>query len=299
MTRVRHNISSGSLPRSGIELAAANPPARSLAFLPRFEPGWVWLTGAGPGDPGLLTLQAYHALQDADVVYFDALISDDILRLIPNDTPRVFVGKRAGHPSLKQPEITSKLVQSARRGCRVLRLKGGDPFVFGRGAEEAIALGAAGVPFRILPGVTAGIGGLAYAGLAVTHRDYNQALTLITAHDALGGLSSALDWEAIARGSPVLVIYMGFRLLDEISMRLIAEGRAADEAVAVVSNASTGKQRTVVTTLENAAEEVNQAGLEPPAMIIVGEIVRLKASLDWAESAFTAIAETQQAAAGI
>jgi len=245
-----------------------------------------------------LTLQAYHALHLADIVYYDALVSEEVLRLIPPQTPKVFVGKRAGQRSPKQPEITSKLIASARASLRVLRLKGGDPFVFGRGAEEAMELGSAGIPFRILPGVTAGIGGLAYAGLAVTHRDFNQAVTLVTAHDASGGLSSALDWAALAKGSPVLVIYMGFRLLDQIADRLIKEGRAADELVAIVSKATTSQQRTIVTTLGAAADDVSRAGLESPAMIVIGEIVCLRERLDWAETLIAGFSQTTPAAVG-
>jgi len=246
-----------------------------------FEPGWVWLTGAGPGDPGLLTLHACQAMQDADLVYHDALVSDEILALIPAATQRAFVGKRGGHRSPGQPDITRQLIQNARAGRKVLRLKGGDPFVFGRGAEEARELSAAGIPFRILPGVTAGIGGLAYAGIPVTHRDFNQALTLITAHDASGGLSQSINWNAVSHGSPVLVIYMGFRLMAAIADRLMAEGRAASEPVAIVCNATTPAQQILVTTLAHAAADVETAQLASPAMIVIGEIVKLQPELDW------------------
>lgn len=297
MKPVRTSNANGSASNTRLEFVAPRPSC-GLEFLGEFERGWVCLTGAGPGDPGLLTLQAFQALQDADIVFYDALVSEEVLALIPTKTVKVFVGKRAGHQSLSQPEITRKLIKSARSGLRVLRLKGGDPFVFGRGAEEAIELGAAGVPFRILPGVTAGIGGLAYAGLAVTHRDYNQAVTLITAHDASGGLSSALDWAALVRGSPVLVIYMGFRLLDQIADRLVREGRAINEPVAVVSKATTAQQQTIVTTLGAAADDVAKAGLESPAMIVVGEIVCLKEALDWSERLMTTFSQNEPIAAG-
>ena len=244
--------------------------------MPAFAPGSVWLTGAGPGDPGLLTLQAVAALEQADVIFYDALVGDDVLDLAPETAVRAFVGKRGGKPSPKQGEITRRLIEAARAGKRVVRLKGGDPYVFGRGAEEALELAAAGVPFRIVPGVTAGIGGLAELGLPVTHRDYNQVLTLITAHDATGGLSAALDWDALARGSPVIVIYMGFRLLAEISRNLIGAGRSTSEPVAVVTHATTAAEKIIITTLGSMEADAHAAGMAAPIMIVIGEIVRLR-----------------------
>ena len=252
------------------------------ALMPAFERGWVWLAGAGPGDPGLLTLQALHGLRQADIVYYDALVDGAVLSFAR--TPdRVFVGKRAGQPSPKQEEITRRLVESARAGLRVLRLKGGDPFVFGRGAEEAVGLAQAGIAFRVVPGVTSGIGGLAYAGLAVTHREINHAVTFVTAHDASGALPDRLDWTAIVRASPVVVIYMGFRLIPEIAAKLIAAGRAPDAPAAVVSKATSAEQRTVVSTLERLAADVAASGLQPPALIVVGEVVALRPMLNWLE----------------
>ena len=280
MTGVSDNDSDGNEPH--IRLHVDRGQSRWFDFMPEFRPGWVWLTGAGPGDPGLLTLQALHGLQTADAIFHDALVSPEVLSLIPADTPAIPVGKRAGKASMKQHEISDKLIEAARTGKRVLRLKGGDPFVFGRGAEEASQLCAASVPFRILPGVTSGIGGLAYAGLPVSHRDINQAFTFITAHDASGGLSAKLNWGAVARGAPVIVIYMGFRLLAEITDRLIAEGRPSDEPVAIVSKATTAEQVKVITTLERATDDVALAGVEPPVLIVVGRIVELHQMLDWA-----------------
>jgi len=255
--------------------------ARWRGLMPQFEPGWVWLAGAGPGDPGLLTLQTLHALETADAVYFDALVSHEVLRFARSGAERVAVGKRAGIASPRQADITRRLIEAARGGARVLRLKGGDPMVFGRGAEEALALRGAGIPFRILPGVTSGIGGLAYAGLALTHRDINQAVTFVTAHDASGALSEALDWEALGRSSPVLVVYMGFRLLGQIAERLMRAGRSGSEPAAVVSQATTDRQRTVVSTLERLSADVEGAALEPPVLLVVGETVRLRPELDW------------------
>ncbi|MGA0531436.1 uroporphyrinogen-III C-methyltransferase [Hansschlegelia sp. KR7-227] len=252
----------------------ALPPAIAKA-MPPFPAGMVWLVGAGPGDPGLVTLQAAWALSQADAVFFDALVNADVLRLARGDVELNFVGKRAGCPSPKQAEITARLVAAARTGRRVVRLKGGDPYVFGRGAEEAQGLVAAGTPFRVSPGVTAGIGGLAAAGIPVTHRDVNQAVTFITAHDASGGLSARLDWGALAAGSPVLVVYMGFRLIREIAGKLIAAGRSEDEPAAVVAQATTPRQQVVRTTLGRLAAGADVAGVEPPALIVVGGVVAL------------------------
>ncbi|QZO02541.1 uroporphyrinogen-III C-methyltransferase [Chenggangzhangella methanolivorans] len=250
------------------------PPALARA-MPPFLPGTVWLVGAGPGDPGLVTLQAAWALAQADAVYFDALVNEEVLRLARDDCERVFVGKRAGCPSPKQSEITALLISSARAGKRVVRLKGGDPYVFGRGAEEAQGLVAAGTRFRASPGVTAGVGGLAAAGIPVTHRDVNQSVTFLTAHDAKGALSERLDWTALSAGAPVLVVYMGFRLMRVIARKLLEAGRPEAEPVAVVANATTPRQQVVLTTLARLAAGEDVAGVEPPAIVVVGGVVAL------------------------
>jgi uroporphyrin-III C-methyltransferase len=249
--------------------------------LPVFEPGWVWLAGAGPGDPGLLTLLALHGLRHADVVVYDALVSADILGLVRPGTSLEFAGKRGGKPSAKQPDISHRLIQLARDARRVLRLKGGDPFVFGRGGEEALALVAAGVPFRVVPGISAGIGGLAYAGIPITHRDVNSAVTFVTGHDASGVVPDAVDWEALAKASPVIVVYMALKHIASIAERLIAAGRIPDEPVAIVSRATTAQQQVVETTLAAAAAEVAANGIEPPAVVAIGRAVTLRAGLDW------------------
>ncbi|MGK9169529.1 uroporphyrinogen-III C-methyltransferase [Inquilinus limosus] len=251
-----------------------------LSF-PEFEPGWVWLVGAGPGDPGLLTLHALHALRSADVVVYDALVSDAIIGLAAPGTALEFAGKRGGKPSPKQPDITAKLIQLAQAGKRVLRLKGGDPFVFGRGGEEGLALVEAGIPFRIVPGITAGVGGPAYAGIPVTHRDTNHAVTFLTGHDASGDVTGGVEWDAIARGSPVIVIYMAIKHIARIAAHLIEGGRSPGEPVAVISRATTPQQRVLETTLARAAEDVAAQGIEAPAVVVVGEVVRLRAALDW------------------
>jgi uroporphyrin-III C-methyltransferase len=254
---------------------------RILAQLPDLEPGWVWLTGAGPGAPGLLTLLAVKGLAQADVVVYDALVDKSILELAKPDAKLEYAGKRGGKPSVRQPDISLRLVQLAREGKRVLRLKGGDPFVFGRGGEEAMSLVEAGVPFRIVPGISAGIGGLAYAGIPVTHRDVNSAVAFVTGHDATGAVPDSVDWASLAKGAPVIVIYMALKHIALIADRLLAGGRAKDEPVAVIANATTEKQTVLETTLGTCAADVAKGGIEPPAMVVVGQVVRLRAALDW------------------
>jgi uroporphyrin-III C-methyltransferase len=254
----------------------------SLPFdLPPFEPGWVWLAGAGPGDPGLITLHTLNGIQGADVIVYDALVNAQVLTLAKKDVSLEYAGKRGGRPSAKQPDISQRLVELAGEGLRVLRLKGGDPFVFGRGAEEATVLADAGVPFRILPGVTTGVGGLAYAGIPATARDTNSAVTFITGHSATGEMPESLDWPALARGSPVLVIYMGLKHLAKIAARLIEVGRAADEPVAVISRATLPEQHVLESTLANCATDAARAGVMPPTMIVIGQVVPLRAKLQW------------------
>jgi uroporphyrin-III C-methyltransferase len=248
--------------------------------LPDFAPGTVWLVGAGPGDPGLLSLLALHALRQADALVYDALVDPRILRLARPGAELDYAGKRGGKPSPQQPDITLRLVRLARAGKRVLRLKGGDPLVFGRGGEEALGLAAAHIPFRIVPGITAGIGGLAYAGIPATHRDTNSAVAFVTGHASDGEVPDGLDWEALAR-IPVLVLYMALKHLYPITRRLMDAGRAGDEAVAIVLKASTEEQRVVETTLAQAAGLAEALKLEPPAVIAIGPVVRLRAGLDW------------------
>ena len=249
--------------------------------LPAFEPGTVWLVGAGPGDPGLLTLLALHALQAADVIVYDALVSPRILELARPGAALEHAGKRGGKPSPSQPDISLRLVELARAGKRVLRLKGGDPFVFGRGGEEGLALAAAQIPFRIVPGITAGIGGLAYAGIPATHRDTNSAIAFVTGQASGGALPDGVDWAALSRGAAVLVIYMALKNLGTIAERLIAAGRAPDEPVAIISKATTAEQRVLETTLGEVARGGAAAALVPPAIVAIGPVVRLRHELDW------------------
>ncbi|MDC1198816.1 uroporphyrinogen-III C-methyltransferase [bacterium] len=248
---------------------------------PELLPGWVWLVGAGPGDPGLLTLHGLNALRQADVVVYDALVEEKLLGWAAPGADLIFAGKRGGKPSQKQKDISLTLVELARAGRRVLRLKGGDPFVFGRGGEEAQTLVQHGVPIRIVPGISAGIGGLAYAGVPVTHRDVNQAVTFLTGHDQTGAAPTSLDWEAIARGSQVIVMYMAMKHLGQIADRFIAAGRDPDEPVAIVTRATAPDQQVLETTLVRAAADAEAAGLEPPAVICVGRAVLMRQTLDW------------------
>lgn len=247
--------------------------------LPDFAPGWVWLVGAGPGDPALLTLAGLHALRAADVVVYDALVDERVLTFARPEATLLYAGKRGGKPSPKQPDISARLVTLAREGKRVLRLKGGDPFLFGRGGEEALALVAAGIPFRIVPGVTAAIGGLAYAGIPATHRALATAVTFVTGHNLSGNVPDDLDWPALANGAPVIVFYMALRNIDGIVARLLDAGRDPATPAAIVASATTERQRVVETTLAEAPQAAE--GISPPALFVVGEVVRLRAGLDW------------------
>jgi len=255
------------------------------ADFPVFTPGTVWLVGAGPGDPGLLTLHALHALKSADVVVYDALVSAQILSWANPNAEQIYAGKRGGKPSPKQGDISLRLIDLAKAGKRVLRLKGGDPFVFGRGGEEALALVNAGVKFRVVPGITAGIGGLAYAGIPVTHRDVTQSVTFLTGHDQSGLTPSQIDWPAIARACPVLVLYMAIKHIDEIAGHLLANGRAADEAVAVVVNATLPEMQVLETTLGAVAADIITHDIQPPAIICIGANASLRLALEWQSGA--------------
>lgn len=250
---------------------------------PRFDPGSVWLVGAGPGDPGLLTLHAAYSLGRADVVVHDALVSPAILSLAASARLEM-AGKRAGGMRTQQIRINDRLVQLARQGLRVVRLKGGDPLVFGRGGEEALALAAAGVPFRIVPGISAGIGGTAAASIPLTHRRLARSVAFATGHDSSGDLAD-VDWAALSRGSEVLVFYMAQRRIGQIAERLIEAGRAPSESVALISNATCPDQDVRISTLATAGEDV--AGIPPNAatLILVGPTIALRPLLaDWQQT---------------
>ena len=243
-----------------------------------FEKGFVWLVGAGPGDPGLITALGLMALGQADFILYDALVDERLLALAKKGAGLIFAGKRAGVTSCRQSDISNLLIDLAKKDNRVLRLKGGDPFTFGRGGEEAGALAKAGTPFRIVPGITAGIGGLAYAGIPVTHRDTNHAVTFITGHGADGKLPP-LNWQALGKGSETLVFYMARKFAGEIADALIAAGRKSDEPTAIVANAARADQNVIVTTLGALGSAAEKA----PALsiIVIGQNVRLREELDW------------------
>lgn len=248
---------------------------------PELLPGWVWLVGAGPGDPGLLTLHGLNALRQADVIVYDALVAAPLLDWARPGAVIEYAGKRGGKPSPKQRDISLKLIEHARAGYRVLRLKGGDPFVFGRGGEEAQTLAEAGIPFRIVPGISAGIGGLAYAGIPVTHRDVNQVVTFVTGHDATGNAPTAVDWQALAKSSPVIVCYMSMKTLPQIVESLVNGGRDPAEPVAVVTNATLPEQRVLESDLASVVDDVIAADLDPPAIVCIGRVALMRQTLDW------------------
>jgi len=243
-----------------------------------FEPGTVWLVGAGPGDPGLLTLHALSGLKQADVIVHDALVSDRVLSLASARARCEFAGKRGGRPSHSQNDISLRLIALAREGLRVLRLKGGDPFVFGRGGEEALALAEAGIRFRIVPGITAGIGGLAYVGIPATSRETNQALVLVAGHPAADG-EDRVNWEALGALGQPLAIYMGLSRLREIGARLTAGGLAPETKLAIVTDASLPSQNVVETTLAAAMDHYKDAHATAPTLVVIGAIIDLRHAL--------------------
>lgn len=240
-----------------------------------FSPGSVWLAGAGPGDPGLLTLHAAHALATADVVLHDALVPPAILDLAATAHLEP-VGKRAGGLRTHQLRINQRMIALARQGLRVLRLKGGDPLVFGRGGEEALALAAAGIPFRIVPGISAGVGGLAAAGIPLTHRGLARSAAFATGHDLRGDLPNGLDLEALSRSADVLVFYMALRQFRAIAGGLIAAGRAPDEAVAFIAEATTDRQRVHEASLAAAADVAATLDRGAPTLIVIGPVLALR-----------------------
>jgi len=244
--------------------------------------GKVFLVGAGPGDPGLLTLRAAELLATADVVALDALVSKDIAAMIPASTKVVYVGKRASAHALPQDQINQLLVDEAKKGHRVVRLKGGDPFVFGRGGEEAEELVAAGVPVEIVPGISSSIAGPAYAGIPVTHRSYATSLTLVTGHEA--DESTGIKWSALAQLDGTIVFMMGLANLPSIVNNLTKFGCALDRPVAVISKATTREQRSVTGTLATIERIVKEAEIPTPALIVVGEVVKMHDIINWFET---------------
>ncbi len=241
----------------------------------------VALVGAGPGDPGLMTVRGLALLRRADVVLYDRLVDPRLLDEARPDALRVFVGKASGAHALPQAEIDTLLVHHARRGRRVVRLKGGDPFVFGRGGEEAGALAAAGIPFEVVPGVSAAVAVPAYAGIPVTHRGVASSFAVVTGHEDEDKAGPAVDWGRLATAVDTLVILMGARRLPAIVQALLTAGRAADTPVALVHWGTTSAQETVVGRLDEIAALPAAVGLAPPVVIVVGEVVALRERLAW------------------
>ncbi|MDH7614899.1 uroporphyrinogen-III C-methyltransferase [Vibrio cholerae] len=243
----------------------------------QLQAGEVALVGAGPGDPELLTVKALSYLQQADVVLYDYLVSDEIMALIPSETILVCVGKRVGHHSVPQEKTNQLLVDFARQGYRVVRIKGGDPFMFGRGGEELEVLFEAGVKFQVVPGITAAAGATAYAGIPLTHRDYAQSALFVTGH--LKAQAEDLDWSTLARGKQTLVIYMGLSNAAAIAEQLQLHGRQASTPVAIIERGTQVNQQVLIGTLQTLPSLASQA--QSPALIVVGEVVALAAKLHW------------------
>ena len=241
--------------------------------------GEVYIVGAGPGDPELLTIKTMQYMQQADVIVHDGLVSDDILALARRDAERISVAKQAGFHSLPQDEINALLVKLAQAGQRVCRLKGGDPFIYGRGGEECETLAAAGIRYYVVPGITAAAGCAAYAGIPLTHRDYAQTVQLVTGHCRANG--DEPDWPSLAKARQTLVVYMGLINSTTLTEQLISHGRSADTPVAIVENGTRPEQRSVTGTLEQLPALINQHQLSSPALIIIGEVVALAPNLHW------------------
>ncbi len=248
----------------------------AIVAAPEFQKGHVWLAGAGPGHPRYLTLEVADALARADVIVHDALVSDGVLSLAKT-AELIFVGKRGGRPSVAQDDITTKLIELAKAGNRVLRLKGGDPFVFGRGGEEAEALVKENIPFRVLPGMTSALVALAAANIPATMRGISRSITLATGHAA--GTPGDLDWKAFARTGEPIVIYMGVSTIGSIARLLIDGGRSPDTPVAVLMSATTPEERTMTATLATVEAEVQRQNFAAPALIVIGGIVSMRAVL--------------------
>jgi uroporphyrinogen III methyltransferase/synthase len=244
----------------------------------------VYLVGAGPGDPGLLTVKGQECIQTADVIIYDYLASPALLKHAPPDAEMIYVGKKGGDHTLSQDGINALIVEKAKAGLTVCRLKGGDPFIFGRGGEEAEVLVAQAIPFEVVPGVTSAVAAAAYAGIPLTHRKLTATLAFVTGHEDPHKEESSIDWESLARGIGTLVFFMGVKNLPDITRKLIANGKSPDTPVALIRWGTTPRQQTVTGTLDNITERVEKAGLKAPAIIVVGEVVDLRKTLKWFET---------------
>src|SRR5829696_8922055 len=244
----------------------------------------IYLVGSGPGDPGLFAVKGVRCMEEADAVVYDRLAPEALLGYARPEAEKIYVGKKPGKPTMAQEEINALLVELGRAGKTVVRLKGGDPYIFGRGGEEALVLIEAGLPFEVVPGVTSGVAASAYAGIPVTHRNVSTSVTFVTGHEDPTKGHSDVDWSKLANGADTLVLYMGVGRLEEISRGLIAAGRSQETPVACVRWGTVSEQRTVTGTLQDIADRVSEAGLKPPAIIVVGDVVALRESgLDWYE----------------
>jgi len=246
-----------------------------------FEAGKVWLIGAGPGDPDLLTVKAARLIALADALVFDHLVGEGIMDLARADARRIYAGKEASKHTLPQESINKLLVDLAREGLSVVRLKGGDPFIFGRGGEELETLVASGIPFEVVPGITAAAGCAAYSGFPLTHRDHAQAVTFVTGHLKDGTVN--LDWPALARPKQTVVFYMGIGAVEEICRQMINHGLPSATPAAAIRNATLPTQQTLVATLGTLPQQIVESGIKPPALIVVGSVVNLHSKLNWFE----------------
>jgi uroporphyrin-III C-methyltransferase len=237
--------------------------------------GKVYLVGAGPGDPGLLTVRGKGLIEHCDVIVYDALVSPEILALIPERAEKIYAGKRSGRHSLSQAEIIALLIGLSDRHGAIVRLKGGDPFIFGRGGEEVVALRAEGVPVEVVPGITAGIAAPAYAGIPLTHRDYSASVAFVTGHEAQETYRPQIQWQALANGAQTLVIYMGVLQIEHIVDQLCSAGRSPETPVALIRWGTTPQQEVLIGRLDSIVRQVQETGFMPPAVIVVGEVVNL------------------------
>ncbi|MDV2079820.1 uroporphyrinogen-III C-methyltransferase [Marinobacter xestospongiae] len=270
-----------SAPKEGARTATVPPRYRNnpVTDNPNNSAGEVFLVGAGPGDPELLTLKAWRIITSAEVVLYDRLVSADILAMIPPQAERIHVGKRRSDHTLPQDQINQRLVDLAQAGKRVVRLKGGDPFIFGRGGEEIETLADAGVRFQVVPGITAASGCAAYAGIPLTHRDYAQSVRFVTGH--LKNDTCDLPWQDFVQNNQTLVFYMGLVGLPIISRELMRHGMPDTMPVALVSRGTTPDQQVVVGNLGNIVARVEESGVPAPTLIIIGDVVSLRSRLDW------------------
>jgi uroporphyrin-III C-methyltransferase len=245
------------------------------------DAGKVWLIGAGPGDPDLLTVKAARLISQADALVYDHLVSDPIMALARPDARRIYAGKEASKHTLPQDSINQLLVDLAREGLSVVRLKGGDPFIFGRGGEELETLAASGIAFGVIPGVTAAAGCAAYSGFPLTHRDHAQSVTFVTGHLKDGTVN--LDWPALARPKQTVVFYMGIGAAAEICRHMIDHGLPASTPAAVIRNGTLADQQTLLASLGTLPDRIAESGIKPPALIVVGSVVKLHEQLSWFE----------------